>query len=58
MLGIMQGALDLAYVRAALLEAVGEDDYRTKKWDELVAQLVSASLHRQSRPGTLRISVA
>ncbi len=42
LLGIMQGSLDLAYVRAALLEVVGEDDYRTKKWDDLVAQLVSA----------------
>ena len=27
---------------ATLLEVVGEDDYRTRKWDELVAQLVSA----------------
>ncbi len=42
LLGIMQGSLDRAYVRAALVEVVGEDDYRTKKWDELVAQLVRA----------------
>jgi hypothetical protein len=32
--------LDLAYVRAALVETVGDGDYRTKKWDELVRQLV------------------
>ena len=40
LLGIMQGSLDRAYVRAALVEVVGDDDYRTKKWDELVTQLV------------------
>lgn len=37
---LMQSALDVAYVRTALVEVVGEDDYRTRKWDELVAQLV------------------
>lgn len=26
-------------VREALVEVVGADDYRTKKWDELVARL-------------------
>jgi len=36
----MQRKLDLEYVRAALLEVVGADDYRTRKWDELVAKLV------------------
>ena len=41
LLGIMQGTLDRAYVRNALIEVVGEDDYRTKKWDELVKQLVT-----------------
>lgn len=41
LLGIMQADLDRAYVRAALVEVVGEDDYRTRKWDELVAQLVT-----------------
>lgn len=41
LLGLMQRTLDLAYVRAALVEVVGADDYRTRKWDELVAQLVS-----------------
>lgn len=41
LLGIMQGSLDRDYVRAALVEVVGSDDHRTRKWDELVAQLVT-----------------
>jgi hypothetical protein len=41
LLGIMQASLDCAYVRAALVEVVGEDDYRTRKWDEFVKQLVA-----------------
>ena len=41
LLGLMQRRLDLAYVRAALVEVVGEDDHRTRRWDELVSQLVS-----------------
>ena len=41
LLGIMQGTLDHAYVRDALIEVVGEGDYRTKKWDEFVKQLVT-----------------
>lgn len=40
LLGIMKASLDLAYVRAALVEVVGDDDYRTRKWDEFVKQLV------------------
>lgn len=40
LLGIMQRQLDLAYVRAALVEVVGNDDYRTEKWDELVGKLI------------------
>ncbi|MFT3713056.1 MAG: hypothetical protein QM817_35835 [Archangium sp.] len=39
LLGLMGKSLDAAYVRAALVEVVGEDDYRTKKWDDLVRQL-------------------
>lgn len=41
LLGLMQAQLDLGYVRAALVEVVGDDDYRTKKWDELVGKLVT-----------------
>ena len=41
LLGLMQRRLDLTYVRDALVEVVGADDYRTRKWDELVAQLIS-----------------
>jgi hypothetical protein len=40
LLGIMQSSLDRAYVRSALIEVVGEDDFRTRKWDELVKQLI------------------
>ncbi len=39
LLGLMGGELDRAYVRAAIVEVVGEDDHRTRRWDELVAQL-------------------
>lgn len=39
LLALMGPALDRAEVRAALVEVVGEDDYRTRRWDELVAQL-------------------
>lgn len=40
LLALSGAKLDLAYVRAALVETVGDGDYRTKKWDELVRQLV------------------
>lgn len=36
LLALMGPALDRASVRAALVEVVGEDDYRVRKWDELV----------------------
>lgn len=39
LLGLMGARLDRSYVRAALVEVVGDDDYRTKKWDELVRAL-------------------
>ncbi len=39
LLGLMRGALDRGYVRAAIVELVGEDDHRTRKWDELTRQL-------------------
>lgn len=39
LLALMGPALDRASVRAALVEVVGEDDYRVRKWDELVAAL-------------------
>lgn len=41
LVGIMKASLDCAYVRAALVEVVGEDDSRTRKWDELVGKLVN-----------------
>lgn len=44
LIGLMQATLDRAYVRSALVEVVGEDDFRTRKWDELVKQLVPRSL--------------
>jgi hypothetical protein len=43
LIGLMQAALDRPYVRSALVEVVGEDDFRTRKWDELVKQLVPKS---------------
>lgn len=39
LLGLAGPALDRDSVRAALLETVGADDYRTKKWDDLCVQL-------------------
>lgn len=36
---LMGPRLDRAAVREALVEVVGADDYRTRKWDEFVAQL-------------------
>lgn len=41
LIGLMKSSLDLKYVREALIEVVGEDDYRTRKWDELTAELAS-----------------
>lgn len=41
LLGLMKTSLDCVYGRAALVEVVGADDYRTRKWDELVGQLVA-----------------
>jgi hypothetical protein len=41
LLGLMQSSLDSAYVREGLVEVVGEGDYRTRKWDELVSKLVT-----------------
>lgn len=41
LLALSGSKLDLAYVRAALVETVGDGDFRTKKWDELVRQLVA-----------------
>ncbi len=40
LLALSGATLDLGYVRAALVETVGDGDYRTKKWDELVRQFV------------------
>lgn len=40
LLGLMGQQLDCTYVRDNLVELVGEDDFRTKKWDEFVAQLI------------------
>lgn len=39
LLGMMRGTLDRGYIRAAIVEMVGEDDYRTRKWDDLTRQL-------------------
>jgi hypothetical protein len=39
LLGMMTTSLDRPYIRAAIVEMVGEDDYRTRKWDELCRQL-------------------
>jgi hypothetical protein len=41
LVALMQRELDTTYVRQALVEVVGEDDHRTKKWDAMVAELVS-----------------
>jgi hypothetical protein len=35
----MGAQLDRAYVRNAIVEVVGEDDHRIRRWDELVPQL-------------------
>lgn len=39
LLALMGPALDRTSVRTALVEVVGEDDYRVRKWDELVGAL-------------------
>lgn len=39
LLGLSGAQLDRSYVRAALVETVGEDDYRTQKWDQLCRAL-------------------
>lgn len=39
LLALMGTQLDRAYVRDALVEVVGADDFRVHKWDELVAAL-------------------
>jgi hypothetical protein len=39
LLAMMGPRLDRALVRAQLVEVVGEDDYRVKKWDELTRAL-------------------
>jgi hypothetical protein len=39
LLGLMGPLLDAQSVREALVEVVGTDDYRVKKWDELVTAL-------------------
>jgi hypothetical protein len=41
LLALMGHSLDVEYVRAALLEVVGDDDYRTRKWDELTQDLAT-----------------
>ena len=41
LLALMQRRLDLTYVRHAPVEVVGEDDHRTRRWDDLVRQLVN-----------------
>jgi hypothetical protein len=38
---LMRQELDTTYVRRALVEVVGEEDHRTKKWDALVAELIA-----------------
>jgi Nucleotidyl transferase of unknown function (DUF2204) len=40
LLTTMGSAFDAAYVRTALLEIVDEGDYRIRRWDELVRQLL------------------
>ncbi|MBL8921042.1 MAG: hypothetical protein JNJ54_19425 [Myxococcaceae bacterium] len=39
LLALMGTSLDRASVRRELVEVVGEDDYRVRKWDELVQAL-------------------
>lgn len=39
LLAQMGAGLDRASVRAALVEVVGVDDYRTRRWDEMAATL-------------------
>ncbi len=39
LLSLMGPALDRASVRASLVEVVGSDDHRVRKWDELVGAL-------------------
>jgi hypothetical protein len=40
LLATMGSAFDDASVRAALVEVVGEDDFSTRRWDQLVSQLL------------------
>lgn len=40
LLGLMGQQLDCVYIRENLVELLGENDFRTKKWDEIIAQLV------------------
>ena len=35
LLSLMREKLDVAYVRTALVETVGESDYRVIRWDQL-----------------------
>ena len=39
LLALMGDALDRAFVRDSLVEVVGDEDYRVRKWDELVSAL-------------------
>ena len=39
LLSLMGDTLDRAFVRGSWVEVVGEEDYRVKKWDELVSAL-------------------
>jgi hypothetical protein len=39
LLSLMRDTLDQAFVRTSLVEVVGDEDYRVRKWDELVSAL-------------------